>query len=69
MVTITRAYAVSFRFKKSFMIYHLYDVFNMINLFMSIRSNVKKAGLNDSEIELILGIIFSCNIKHYNIID
>lgn len=30
---------------------------------------LKRAGLNDSEIELILGIIFSCNIKHYNIID
>ncbi len=30
---------------------------------------LKRAELNDSEIELILGIIFTCNIKHFNIKD
>lgn len=30
---------------------------------------LKRAGLTDSEIEVILGIIFTCNIRHYNIID
>ena len=30
---------------------------------------LKRVGLDDLEIEFILGIIFTCNIKYYNIID